>query len=357
MKRLVIGVFLLLFCMIAFIGYFTYTQVTVMNRPWGASPDNDFLIMIEEGESARDIANKMVDEGVVNNPNMFVVMADLRGFADKLKAGEYMIHGASTPNEILNMFAIGWNFRHDLVIPEGWTQAQIGQRCEDLGICSKEAFLEECHKRATVFPFVIAQAPDGSNAQLEGVLFPNTYKFIKNTPPERIVNRLVDTYQKVWEELMIPVMENPEQELWWKPGDNPTTKHMHDVVVLASIIEKEVAKEEDRPLVASVFVNRIKKNMRLQSDATVHYFTDKTGPLTKADLETDNPYNTYKVTGLPAGAIGNPGKSALKAAMFPPETDYLFFITMPNGETKFSKTHDEHINLKNEMKAQRAAAQ
>jgi UPF0755 protein len=255
------------------------------------------------------------------------------------------------------MFAIGWNYRHDLVIPEGWTQAQIAQRCEELGICTKAAFLDECHKHTTVFPFVIAQAPDGSNSQLEGVLYPETYKFIKNTPPERIINRFIDTYQKVWEELMIPITANPEMKLWWKPGDNPTTKHMHDVVVLASIIEKEVAKEEDRPLVASVFVNRINKNMPLQSDATVHYFTGKTEPLTKADLEIENPYNTYTNKGLPAGAIGNPGKSALLAAMYPPETDYLFFISMPNGETKFSSTYEEHLKLKSEMKAQRAASQ
>jgi len=157
----------------------------------------------------------------------------------------------------------------------------------------------------------------------------------------------------VWEELMTPIMEQPDLKLWWKPGENATTKHMHDVVVLASIIEKEVAKEEDRPLVASVFVNRLKKNMPLQSDATVRYFTQKYNePLTKADLEADNPYNTYKNTGLPAGAIGNPGKSALRAAMQPPETEYLFFISMPNGETKFSRTHDEHVKLKQEMKAQ-----
>lgn len=357
MKRLVIGVCLLLFCMIAFIGYFTYTQVMVMNRPWGTSPNDDFLIDIEEGQSARDIANNLVDKGVVDNPNMFVVMADLRGFADKLKAGEYMIHGASTPNEILDLFAIGWNYRHDLVIPEGWTQAQIGQRCEDLGICTKADFLEECHKRTSIFPFVIAQQPDGSNAQLEGVMFPDTYKFIKNTPPERIVNRFIDTYQDIWADLMEPVIADPNMELWWKPGDNATTKQMHDVVVLASIIEKEVAKEEDRPLVASVFVNRLKKNMPLQSDATVHFFTGKKEPLTRADLELDSPYNTYKNPGLPAGAIGNPGKSALKAAMFPAETDYLFFISMPNGETKFTSTLAEHNKLKREMKAQRAASQ
>ncbi len=355
MKRLVIGVFLFLIVLIGFLGYFTYTQITVMNRPWGQSPEDDFIITIEEGKSAKDIANQLVEEGVVDNPNMFVVMADLRGFADKLKAGEYMIRGASTPAEIMDLFAIGWNYRHSIVIPEGWTQGQIAARYDTTGICSKEDFFAECHTRSDVFPFVIVQAPDGGNAALEGVLFPDTYKFIKNTPAERIVNRMVSRFNTVWEEIMTVALENPDEDYWWRPGEQATKKNMHDVVVLASIIEREVAKEEDRPKVASVFVNRLQKNMPLQTDASLYYYTGKSSQeLTKEDLQEDHPYNTYVNTGLPPSAIGNPGRSALRAAMFPADTDYLYFLSLPDGTTLFANTHDEHVKNKQEMKRQRA---
>lgn len=343
---------------IAAMGGFLYSEYSKWTSAWGESPEDDFIINIEEGKTATEIADMLAERGVLHNTNMFLVMADLRGFAEDLKAGEYMIRGASSPVQLLDMFAIGWNYRHRLVIPEGFTQGDIANRVDEMEICSREDFLAECHLRNNIFPFVIAQAPDGGNAACEGVLFPETYEFIKNTPPERVVNRMFRTFDAVWEEISQEALAaNPEKTWWWQDETVGQQKRLHNVVVLASIIEKEVKRDEDRAKVASVFVNRLKKNMPLQSDATIHYaIQDWNRPLTKKDLEMDSPYNTYKNPGLPAAAICNPGEASLRAAAMPEDTSYVFFITMPNGETRYSTTHDEHVKLKQEMKRQRQAA-
>ena len=338
-------------------GYFSYSEYGKWTHPWGKSPGNDFLIDIEEGKTARDIANMLVEKKVLHRPTMFLIMADLRGFAEKLKAGEYKIYGASSPLELLDMFATGYNYRHRLVVPEGWTQTDIAKRCEELQICTRQAFLDECQQRNSVFSFVIVQAPGGANAACEGILYPDTYEFIKSTPPERIVTRMMKRYEDIWKDLLAEVQKDPSKKWWWQDDSLALQKKMHNILVLASIVEKEVPRDEDRPLVASVFVNRLKKNMPLQSDSTIHYILqDWSSPLRKSDLEIDSPYNTYKNVGLPAAAICNPSSSAIRAVLMPADTTYLYFLTTNNGEVKFSSTYEEHVKLKQALLRARSSS-
>ncbi|MBD3265298.1 endolytic transglycosylase MltG, partial [bacterium] len=139
--------------------------------------------------------------------------------------------------------------------------------------------------------------------------------------------------------------------LWWQDNRLTPREQALKVLTMASIVEKEAKRDQDRAKIASVFVNRLEKNMPLQSDATIHYFLDDwSRPLTKKDTQRDSPYNTYKNTGLPPAPICNPGRKSMVAAMRPEKTDYIFFISQPDGSIKFTTNHRDHVNLKNEMK-------
>lgn len=163
---------------------------------------------------------------------------------------------------------------------------------------------------------------------------------------EEVIKSLYDTAQEKSKERGTP--------WWWESETDSYTVQVHRIVVLASIIEKEAKKKEDRPLIASVFVNRIKKNMPLQSDSTIHYLlNDWSKPLTLDDLKVDSVYNTYSNPGLPPAAICNPGKDSLQAAMMPADTNYLFFISMIDGETKFTDSYDEFLGWKNQLKQEK----
>ena len=353
MKKKVLWYALAIFIVVvAVIGWRVYDEYRFWTRPWG-KPDQQIIVNIEEGMTARKIAGLLKQNGVIRDPKMFLAIADLRGFSNKIRAGEYEIRGASTPYEIVDMLATGYVYRRALVVPEGFTQAQIAERCGKLEICTKEDFLAETQQH-NIFTFVIAQAPGGANAACEGLLFPATYYFEKNTPAVKIVTRMTGTYENVWNDLYDEATKVPNKVWWWQDEKVSMLVNMNKVVVLASIIEKEAKRPEDRPKMASVFVNRMKKGMALQSDSTVRYaINDWSRPLTKSDLDFDSPYNTYKHTGLPPAAISNPGRAALKAAMMPENTTYLFFITTDNGETVYSSTYDEHVRMKNQLKQER----
>ncbi len=348
-KKIILGIVAGVGLLVLILGIFAFVEYRKWTTAWGTDEDT-FYINIEKGWTARTIANSLYEKGAIPNTAGFLMMADLRGFATKLRAGEYEINGASSPIEIVNMIAIGYAYRHNVVVPEGFTQLQIAERCDKLGVCSKEDFLQQCRSE-NYFQFVIAQAPENANASVEGILFPDTYELEKNTPPEKITNKMVRRFEQVFNKIKTKATEDKEKTWWWMDDQYGSTQQIHRVIVLASLVEREAKRPEDRPLVASVFVNRLKKNMPMQADSTIHYaLNDWSRPLTKKDLELDSPYNTYKNNGLPPAAICNPGKAALEAALTPPDTTYLYFISFPNGETKFTSTYDEFLKLKQQLK-------
>ncbi|MEW6236385.1 MAG: endolytic transglycosylase MltG [Candidatus Omnitrophota bacterium] len=336
------------------LGIMAFMEYRSWNKPWGTA-DQQFNIEISEGMNARQIGNLLVENGVLKNTTLFLILADLRGFGEKLKAGEYLVKGTQSPYEIVEMFAEGKNYLRSLVVPEGFTQIDIAKALEGLQVCKKEDFLKECLSR-NIFKFVVVQAPGGANAACEGILFPDTYFFIKNQETERIFDRMSNHFQKEWEKILEDAFKIKANGWWWQEGGASESQQTHRVVVLASIIEKEAKHDEDRPLIASVFVNRMKKNMPLQADSTIHYaLEDWSRSLQLSDLEFDSPYNTYKNVGLPPAAICNPGEASLRAAAMPADSEYLYFLTMKDGSAQFSMTNEDHIKLKIEMKRQKGA--
>lgn len=343
----------------ALIGWKVYSEYCVWTSPWGTNSDT-FTIDITEGKSARQIAEILKEKKVLRDTKMFLIMADLRGLGQKLKAGEYQIKGEQSPYEILDMLALGKQYYRSLIIPEGFTQVDISQRCADTLICSATEFLDQC-RQTNLFQFVIAQAPGGGSAAIEGILYPDTYYLFKNTPAVKIIDRMTKRFEDVVKEIHETAVNKSKEKgspWWWEADGGAFDAQIHKVVVLASIVEKEAKRPEDRPLIASVFANRIKKNMPLQADSTVHYIlNDWSRPLTSEDLKIDSVYNTYANPGLPPAAICNPGKECLEAAMMPADSNYLFFIAMNNGETKFTASYDEFLGWKNQLKSERKAAE
>lgn len=328
---------------------YAYSEYTYWNSPWGAEEDY-YLVDFPTGDTGRNIAEKLYEKGIIRNITTFLILADLRGFADKLRAGEYEFRGDETPYEILTKMAEGTHFRHKVVIPEGWTELQILDRYDELGITPREE-LKDLFDTTNTFAHVMVTAPNGANAKLEGALFPDTYELEKRTPAVKIIDRHLKRFDEVWDEIAEEVGEDAGPFWWESDPDSFSLEDAHKVVVLASIIEKEAKTDEDRMNMASAFLNRINKNMPLQSDATVHYaLGDWAKKLTLNDLEIDSPYNTYKNPGLPPAAICNPGKASLLAAYNPPETDYLYFITMPDGITRFTGDYNEFLRWKRERK-------
>jgi len=358
-KKILWSIVIILAILVAAAGWELYCIYRDFTSPWGTEQDR-FLIEIEEGKNATQIAHLLHEKGIVPNVQVFLIMADLRGITAKLQAGEYEFKGTQSPYEVLDILATGQKYLHALTIPEGFTQLQIAQRCDEMKICPKEDFLQFAQNNP-VFRFVVAQAPGGANAASEGALFPDTYYLQKNTPPIKIFERFSRRFSAVINELFDTAVEKQKERgapWWWQDDNLIEDRQIHQVVVMASIVEKEAKRPEDRPLVASVIVNRLKKEMPLQMDSTIHYLlNDWSRPLTAEDKAIESPYNTYKHKGLPPAAICNPGRAALEAAFMPPDTTYLYFISLPTGETKFFATLEDHVKMKNDLKQARHDAQ
>jgi UPF0755 protein len=356
-KKIIQFILVLIIVVAAIAGWKAYSEYRLMTSPWGTDSDA-FTIDIEEGKNAHQIAEILVEKKVLRDTNMFLITADLRGLGQKLRAGEYQIKGTQSPYDILDMLATGKQYYHPLVIPEGFTQLDIAQRCAETLVCSATDFLNQC-REVSLFSFVIAQAPGGANAAVEGVLYPDTYYLFKNTPAIKVVDRMSKRFEDIIKALYDEALAKSKERgtpWWWESVSASFDVQVHRITVLASIVEKEAKRPEDRPMIASVFVNRIKKQMPLQADSTIHYaINDWSRPLTSEDLKVDSAYNTYTNPGLPPAAICNPGKDCLEAALKPADSNNLFFIAMNDGQTKFTASYDEFLTWKNQLKSERKA--
>jgi UPF0755 protein len=213
------------------------------------------------------------------------------------------------------------------VIPEGTNVAQVGEIVERAGLSSKEAFIE-----AACDPH-LAEALGIEGRSLEGYLFPETYHFHKGVTPEQMIRKMVSQFHVVFNSR-------------WIARAKEQGFSVHEVVTLASIVEKETAKSDERPLIASVFLNRLKKRMRLESDPTVIYGIENfDGNITRKDLQSNTPYNTYRIKGLPPGPISNPGKASMEAVLYPTNEPYLYFVSKNDGSHHFSSTFSEHRRM------------
>ncbi len=281
------------------------------------------LIQIPRGAGVKQIGELLEEKQVLQNDIRFLLLARLSGSANHLQAGEFELHYGWTPLEILRYLEQGKVYYHSLTIPEGVTVKEVVSLFSGQGWGDRERMLSLVREKAFCRSLGIEQD------SLEGYLFPDTYFLVRGeTDERRILAMMVDRFHRVWEGLSIP------EEY---PFDR------HQTVTLASIVEKETASAQERPHIAGVFINRLEKGMRLQSDPTVIYGLENfSGDLTRPDLKKNTPYNTYVIRGLPVGPICNPGKEALSAVLDPVRSDALYFVSKNDGTHQFSPTLKEH---------------
>jgi UPF0755 protein len=280
-------------------------------------------VRVEQGESFSTIVRKLRERKVISNERVFSLWARLSGAEKKIQWGLYRFELPLSPNEVLKRIVGGKGVFHRVTIPEGLNVKEIAELLAKMGVVDKERFLTEASNAELLTSLGL------QGKSIEGYLFPNTYQFTPSTPEKEIIVTMAEQFRKVFEPLMN------------EPGNGNLTPH--EILTLASIIEKETAVEAERPLVSAVFHNRLKLSMPLQSDPTVIYgIKDFNGNLTRRDLQRPSPYNTYRMSSLPPGPICNPGLSSIKAALQPAAVPYLYFVSKNDGSHLFSETLEDH---------------
>ncbi|OFV93427.1 MAG: hypothetical protein A3H28_16455 [Acidobacteria bacterium RIFCSPLOWO2_02_FULL_61_28] len=282
------------------------------------------LLDIERGARTRDIARRLEDDGVIRSRITFLALHYLRP-GNTLKAGEYDFEQAASPLAVLRKLIRGDVSFQVLVVPEGYNRFEIADAVAAQGFSTRADFLwasEEASLVADLDPFA---------KTLEGYLFPDTYHFPRHSRPAAIARAMVERFREMYAVL--------------KPQGSART--IHDIVTMASVVEKETGLREERPVVAAVFYNRLQRRLLLQADPTVIYAAILEnrydgGQVRQSHLNSPSPYNTYVHRGLPPGPIANPGRSALAAALRPAASDYLYFVANADGGHTFSRTLAEH---------------
>ncbi len=281
------------------------------------------LVIVKEGLSLKEVAGELDRKKIITNKALFELWAELLGYSRKIKAGEYELGSHMPPRRILEKLIKGEVITYPLTVPEGFTAEQIAELLDEGGLIKKEKFLSLINDAALLKQHGIS-APS-----LEGYLYPETYHFARGISARSTIDAMVGRFWQV---------VSPLKERMDEVGMN-----LQDIITLASIVEKETGLAEERPTIASVFLNRLKKGMRLESDPTVIYgIKHFDGNLTRKDLNKATPYNTYVIRGLPPGPIANPGLEAIRAVLHPAKTDYLYFVSKNDGSHQFSKTLSEH---------------
>jgi UPF0755 protein len=283
-------------------------------------PSQQTFVEFKTGSSARHIATELKQAGIIRSRTAFLLLHLYRH--KPLKAGEYAFDHPDTLNHVYNRVARGDTYARVLVVPEGYNIFDIAAEIEDLGIDSQQNFLAQARSQVALVRDLDLQAPS-----LEGYLYPDTYRFPRKAKSPDVVAAMVKRFHQ-------------EAHLMELNSD------VHRIVTMASIVEKETAVRDERPLVAGVFYNRLSEHMALDTDPSVIYAAllgnRYRGTIYASDLKYSSPYNTYRHQGLPPGPISNPGKDSLLAAMHPSRTDYLYFVSDNQGHHRFSKTLEEH---------------
>jgi len=288
------------------------------------APASEQTFVIPPGRSFSVAARQLEQQGIISSTLFFRLLAEVRGATDQLKAGHYRFAEPATPVTILQRLQAGDVLRYRFTVPEGLTIAEIAERLERAERGDKRRFLKLCRNPELVQQFGIPAA------SLEGYLFPETYLLETEADEDKLLNSMLKQFQ-----------QRVDAELLNKAKRYNLNRHQ--MVTLASIIQKEAGSKEEMPLISAVFHNRLRKGIPLQADPTVIYgISDFDGNLTRKHLQTPGPYNTYLNRGLPPGPIANPGIKALQAAISPAEVDYLYFVARGDGSHKFSSSLREH---------------
>ena len=294
-----------------------------LNQPSGNSAALH-LIDVPPGTSFKQVASLLYERHLVQAPWFVTLLGRIQGLDRKIFLGEYELHEGMRTTEILEKLGKGELYQHAVTIPEGFSVAQIADLLNQKALARKEEVLQ-LHRDPE---FIRSLGLTGLS--LEGYLFPDTYQFARYTPADVILKAMVNRFQEV----VTTDIRNQAARMGMT---------LQEVLTLASVVEKETGLSVERPLVAGVFHNRLKRNIPLQSDPTVIYAIENfDGNIRKADLSINSPYNTYRVRGLPPGPIANPGLEAIKAVLDPTPTQFVYFVSRNDGSHEFSATLAEH---------------
>lgn len=289
-----------------------------------ATPANK-VIHVAKGSTTRAIATSLEQERMIRSRWVFLALIASQGRTSSLQAGNYLLHSGMTPQAIIDQMVSGDVYRptHKLTIPEGKTVRQIADLVDQTQLATRDDIL------AAVVKLGGKDLPSGVSWGLEGYLFPATYEIPQGSSPLEIVETLHQQALVRYGAIRLP-------------DGHPLT--MAETITLASVVEREAMHAEERPIIAAIFLNRLKSGWKLESCATVQYVLGVPKPiLSLEDIAIESPYNTYLFTGLPPGPIGSPGWASIQATLSPAETDYLFFVAGPDGRHLFSRTFEEHL--------------
>ena len=306
----------------AFIGY-QYLD-DEFHRPANPKANETKHVHIRPGMSFAQILELLEKNRLIQNPWLFHLQARLRGGATSIQAGVYALKASMSPREIYRHLSEGRVARRTFTIPEGYNVREIARTIHRAKLADEEEILRLARDPSFLRELKI------SAASIEGYLFPDTYQFPVGASSKKILGFMVRTMRKKFS----PALREQAKAMGFT---------MHQALTLASIIEKETSLGSERPLIAAVFMNRLKRRMRLQSDPTVIYGLPRfDGNITKKDLRYDSPYNTYRHRGLPPGPIASPGLESIKSALNPAKVKYLYFVATKEGGHRFSRTYREH---------------
>ncbi len=327
------GLCFLFVCAVGAAGLYVYSQL----QPVEAKGEQEKLVTIPSGSSVRQIGNILEQQGLIKNGRLFGYYVQYKGWGEQLQAGDYRFVPGATIDELVKSMRDGEvivNTVH-FTIPEGWNVDQIAASLAEKSLVDKQTFLKEVQEgNFPEYPFV-ADIPKNKDRKyrLEGYLFPETYEMEKGATEHEIIAKMLGQFQK-------------EIKPEWLEALKQRNMKLDDAVNLASIVEREVTVDKERPIVAGVYFNRLHADWMLQADATVQFILGKQRDrITFDDLKIKNPYNTYVNKGLPPGPIANPGRASLAAVVSPQKHDYFFYVTKKDGSSEhfFSKTLEEHV--------------
>ena len=323
MKRLLLLSFVLVLAFVVAAGIWVTRRVSA---PYGAFSGETF-VEIPPGESTVAIGRRLVAAGVIRDELTFRLAVRWHARGRSLKAGEYRFAEPAAPATVIDRLARGDVYLVPLTFPEGLTAEEMSKLFEQAGLGSADAFVQ-----AARTPDAITGI-DPEADTLEGYLFPDTYHLPRTITAGALVDRMVRRFKGVFDEDM-------------QARARATGLTVRQIMSLAALVEKETARGEERPIVAAVYHNRLRIGMPMQADPTVIFALKRAGNwdgnLTRADLQFDSPYNTYRYPGLPPGPIASPGKAAIEAAISPADVDYLYFVSRNDGSHVFARTLPEH---------------
>jgi len=308
-------------------GAATFSMYARLNEPYRGFEAAEQFVDIPAGAGSRAIGDRLAAAGVVRDPWTFRVALYLSRQGRHLKAGEYRFDNAMTPEQVIDKIARGDVYVIPVTFPEGLTIAEMARIFEDHGLGTASSFVDAAKDISQIRDL------DPLAKDLEGYLFPETYSLSRQTDAPRLVHQMVAGFEHALSEEIRAAA---------------AARHLsiRQLVTLASIVEKETARADERPVVAAVYSNRLRVGMPLQCDPTVIYALTRArrydGNIHKADLSFDSPYNTYRYPGLPPGPIASPGRASLEAAANPATADFLYFVSRNDGSHEFARTLDEH---------------